>query len=128
MEGNDRMTDPMSGRVEKLLPLSRSAFHLLLALHKGPSHGYAIKQEVEALSQGVVRMGPGTLYTTIQRGRELGLIEESDSRPPPDEDHSQRRYYALTPLGRAALEAEVRRLGRVVDFARAAVATRPTRS
>jgi DNA-binding PadR family transcriptional regulator len=122
------MTDPTSGQLEKLLPLSRSAFHLLLALHEGPSHGYAIKQEVEALSQGVVRMGPGTLYTTIQRGRELGLIEESDSRPPPGEDHSQRRYYALTPLGRAALEAEVRRLGRVVDFARAVIATPPTRS
>lgn len=122
------MTDPTPGQVENLLPLSRSAFHLLLALHEGPSHGYAIKQEVEALSQGVVRMGPGTLYTTIQRGRELGLIEESDLRPPPDEDHSQRRYYALTPLGRAALEAEVRRLGRVVDFARAAMATPPPQS
>lgn len=121
------MTGTTRDDAEKLLPLSRSAFHLLLALHEGPSHGYAIKQEVEALSQGIVRMGPGTLYTTIQRVQELGLIQESNLRPPPDEDHSQRRYYALTPLGRAALEAEVRRLGRVVDFARSAIATPPTR-
>lgn len=121
------MSQPEDSTVQELLPLPRSTFHLLLALHPGPLHGYAIKQGVEKLSDGVVRMGPGTLYTTIQRGQQLELIEETRWRPPPAEDHSQRRYYSLTPLGRAVLEAEVRRLGQVVDFARAALAVPPRR-
>jgi len=119
------MSQPTKRMVQDLLPLPRSTFHLLLALHPGPLHGYAIKQGVEERSHGIVRMGPGTLYTTIQRGQQLELIEETQWRPPPSEDHSQRRYYSLTALGRAVLEAEVRRLGQVVDFARTALATPP---
>ena len=121
------MSQPNDPAVKELLPLPRSTLHLMLALHPGPLHGYAIKQGVEERSGGIVRMGPGTLYTTIQRSQQLRLIEETDWRPPPSEDHSQRRYYSLTLLGQAVLEAEVNRLGQVVDFARAALATRPRR-
>lgn len=107
--------------VSEVLPLSRSLLHLLLALQEGARHGYAVKKRVEALSDGVVKMGPGTLYTTIQRGEEQGLICESHDRPPDDEDQSQRRYYELTDLGRQALVAEVERLDVLVTTARAAL-------
>ena len=104
-----------------LLPLSRSLVHLLLALHEGERHGYAVKKRVEEMSGGVVRMGPGTLYTTIQRAEDLGLIEESEDRAPPAEDQSQRRYYELTPFGARVLAAEVERLGTFIDHARTAL-------
>ena len=107
--------------VRALLPLSRSLLHLLLALQEGKRHGYAVKKRVEELSDGVVKMGPGTLYTTIQRAEERQLIRESAERGPEDEDRSQRRYYELTDLGRQALGAEVERLGQFVDEARAAL-------
>lgn len=109
-------------RVQEFLPLPRSSFHVLLTLHEGVHHGYAIKQQVEELSGGLVRLGPGTLYTTLQKCEHQGLIHESDRRAPPGRDQKQRRYYALTPLGRRVLEAEVARLGSVVDRARAALA------
>ncbi len=105
-----------------VLPLSRSQLYLLLAIQEGERHGYAVKKRVEELSGGVVKMGPGTLYTAIQRAEEQGLIAESDRRPPEDEDQPQRRYWALTELGRAALSAEVDRLGSFVASARAALA------
>ena len=105
--------------LQGLLPLSRSILHLLAALQAGARHGYAVKQHVEAESGGVVRMGPGTLYTSIQRAEDLGLIEESAERAPHEEDQAQRRYYDLTPLGRRALRAEVQRLSAFVDQARA---------
>lgn len=104
-----------------LLPLKSRAFHILLALSEGDRHGYAIKQQVEELTDGVLRLGPGTLYETIQRLEKSGLIEESPHRPEPSEDHSQRRYYRLTALGRRVLEVEVERLGNVIDYARARV-------
>ncbi|NNM32749.1 MAG: helix-turn-helix transcriptional regulator [Gemmatimonadetes bacterium] len=104
-----------------VLPLSRSQLYLLLAIQEGERHGYAVKKRVEELSGGVVRMGPGTLYTAIQRAEEQGLIEESDERPPEAEDQSQRRYYRVTALGREALLAEVDRLGDFVASARSAL-------
>ena len=107
--------------VTSLLPLSRSLLHLLLALHEGERHGYAVKKRVEELSGGIVRMGPGTLYTTIQRAEDLGLIVESDERAPAAEDRSQRRYYELTPLGGQVLAAEVERVGAFIDHARTAL-------
>lgn len=106
----------------QVLPLSRSQLYLLLAIQEGERHGYAVKKRVEELSDGVVKMGPGTLYAAIQRAGEQGLIRESDERPPKDEDQRQRRYYALTTLGREALAAEVDRLGDFVASARAALA------
>ena len=107
--------------IRALLPLSRSLLHLLLALQEGERHGYAVKKRVEELSGGVVKMGPGTLYTTIQRAEEQGLIRESAERPPEEEDQSQRRYYELTDLGRRALAADVERIGAFVEQARAAL-------
>lgn len=107
--------------LEDLLPLSRSLVHLLLALQEGERHGYAVKKRVEELSGGVVKMGPGTLYTTIQRAEEQGLIRASEARPPEEREHAQRRYYELTDLGRTALASEVERLGVFVDQARAAL-------
>ncbi len=107
--------------IRALLPLSRSLLHLLLALQEGERHGYAVKKRVEELSGGVVKMGPGTLYTTIQRAEEQALIRESVDRPPEAEDQSQRRYYELTDMGRQALAAEVERLGQFVDQARTAL-------
>ncbi len=111
--------------VTHLLPLSRSLLHLLLALHEGERHGSAVKKRVEKLSNGIVRMGPGTLYTTIQRAEDLGFIVESTKRAPEAEDQSQRRYYELEPLGRQVLAAEVERLGAFIDHARAAMTGAP---
>jgi len=105
-----------------VLPLSRSQLYLLLAIQEGERHGYAVKKRVEELSDGVVKMGPGTLYAAIQRAEEQGLIRESDDRPAEEKDHRQRRYYALTALGREALAAEVDRLGDFVASARSALA------
>lgn len=109
------------GGLGEVLPLSRSQLYLLLAIQEGERHGYAVKKRVEELSGGVVKMGPGTLYASIQRADEQGLIRESDERPPEDEDQRQRRYYALTELGREALAAEVDRLGDFVASARSAL-------
>lgn len=116
--------DSMAAR--NVLPLSRSLLHLLLALQEGQRHGYAVKKRVEELSNGVVKMGPGTLYTTIQRAEEQGLIRESAERPE-DDDQSQRRYYELTDFGRDALASEVDRLGHFVDVARTALSGAPAK-
>lgn len=99
-------------------PLRPAVFHILLALADGDRHGYAIKQEVEERTAGAVRMGPGTLYESIQRMEEGDLIEESDQRPGPDEDKAQRRYYRLTRHGEAVLRAEVARLADMLDYAK----------
>lgn len=104
--------------LERLLPLPPASFHALVALGEGDLHGYGVRQRVETLTGGAVRLPPGTLYETIHRLRGQGLVEESDRRPPPEDDHSQRTYYRLTPLGQAALRAEVERVGAVVDHAR----------
>lgn len=104
--------------LDPVLPLSRSLLHLLMALREGERHGYAVMKWVEDHTDGVVRMGPGTLYTTIQRAETLGLIVESDDRAPSDEDQRQRKYYDLTPLGLSALRSEVERWGAFVDRAR----------
>lgn len=107
----------MSGAASasKLLPLTPVVFHTLLALAEGPSHGYVIAREVEEVTDGRVKMGPGTLYGSLHRMRDDGLIEEVE-RGPGDEEgavHSERRrYYELTALGRSALRLEGERLAR----------------
>jgi DNA-binding PadR family transcriptional regulator len=98
-------------------PLFKSGLHVLLALADGDRHGYAIKQEVERLTAGDVRLGPGTLYEAIQRLEQRGLIAESGERPDTD-DRADRRYYRLTPAGRAVLKAELRRAARLVEYGR----------
>ncbi len=101
--------------LRKLLPLTPAVFFILFALAGGEKHGYAIMQQVKSLSDGKFRMGPGTLYTTIQRLLDLGLIEEITKR---DEAEGRRRYYRLTGAGRAVFEAEVRRMDSVVRLVR----------
>lgn len=97
-----------------LLPLTPAVFHILLALAEGERHGYAVMQEVEERTGGVVRMGPGTLYGSLKRMMASGLIQGAG-----DEDAERRRHYALTKLGRAVLQAEAQRLETLVDAARA---------
>ena len=113
---------------DDLLPLTPVVLHILLALTSGARHGYAVAQEVEALTDGAVRMGPGTLYGSIQRMLAAGLIEETTGataagraagRPAArGDDDRARRYYRATPLGRRVLQRELERLARVVDHAR----------
>jgi len=107
--------------VNRLLPLTPAVFYVLLALAPGPKHGYAIMQETDTLSDGGFRMGPATLYSTIQRLVALDLIDETTDDT---SDDSRRRYYELTSMGRRLLETEVRRMGSVVRMANARLAPR----
>jgi DNA-binding PadR family transcriptional regulator len=100
---------------DDLLPLTPVVLHILLALAAGERHGYAVAQDVEALTDGAVRMGPGTLYGSLQRMLTAGLIEETVAG---DADRA-RRYYRATAFGRRVLDRELERLARVVDHARA---------
>ena len=85
-----------------LTPLSPAIFHILLSLGEGERHGYAIKREISARTQGKLKLGPGVLYGSINKMLELGLIEESDERPDPHLDDERRRYYRITAYGRKA--------------------------
>ena len=99
-------------------PLPRTAMLVLLAIGPEERHGYAIMREVARITDGSTRLGPGGVYTTIRRLLDDGLIEETDGRPDPELDDQRRRYYRLTPTGRAAAAAEVRRLDSIVRSAR----------
>jgi DNA-binding PadR family transcriptional regulator len=99
-------------------PLTPAVFHLLLALAGGDRHGYDIMRGIATATDGKVQMGPGTLYGTIKRLLQAGLIIETDERPDPALDDSRRRYYHLTEGGRQALAAEVERLESLVAAAR----------
>jgi len=103
--------------LQHLLPLTPAVFFVLFALGEGEKHGYAIMQETEKLSDRKFRMGPGTLYTTLQRLLDLGLIEEIEAGRNAESD-SRRRYYRLTGNGRLLLEAELARMDSVVRLAR----------
>ncbi len=100
---------------EEFLPLSPQEFQILLSLADRERHGYGIMQEVEARTGGEMRLGPGTLYGAIKRMRGPALIEEAGEREEGDE---RRRYYRLTPLGRAVAVAEAQRLAALVADAR----------
>src|SRR5439155_15954831 len=106
--------------VAELLPLPPATFHILLALMDQDRHGYAIIQDIEARTRGELRLSAGTLYRSIQRMLEQGLIVETRERPAPEEDDERRRYYRITPLGNAVAKAEARRLTDLVRWARAA--------
>src|SRR5215475_7488939 len=108
------------GERDALLPLTPSAYHILLALAAGEKHGYAVMQEVNRLSEGAVKLGPGTLYRSLKGLLDQGLIAESGERPDPAHDDERRRYYRLTDLGQRVTQAETRRLARLVERARAA--------
>ena len=105
---------------EALLPLPQAAFHILVALAQGDRHGYAIMQDVAAGTGGNLKLNPGTLYTTIRRLLEQGLVIELDERPDPEEDDERRRYYRLSELGREVAKAEAARLRQTLAFARQA--------
>lgn len=103
------------------LPLPPAPLHIVLALRGGERHGYAIMQDVERLSDGVIRMGPGTLYGTLKRLLEQGLIEESDGPADPSPESQRRRYYRLTAIGQHVSDAELGRLAALVERARGSV-------
>jgi DNA-binding PadR family transcriptional regulator len=105
--------------VSSFLPLTPAIAYILLALADGPRHGYGIMQEVDRITDGGVRMGPGTLYGTVKRMLAARLLEEADVRPDPALDDERRRYYRATPLGVAVLEAETARMQALVSAARA---------
>lgn len=100
------------------LPLTPAVLHILLALadERNGKHGYAVAREVEESTDGQIRMGPGTLYGSIQRMLDAALIEERRGRA--IEDDERRRYYRLTALGRRVLSLELERLAAVVALAR----------
>lgn len=102
---------------DTFLPLPASAMHILVALADGEKHGYAIMTDVAQLSGGAVRMGSGTLYGSIKRMLQQGLIEEADERPDPALDDQRRRYYRLTALGQQVGAAEHARLAALVEAA-----------
>jgi DNA-binding PadR family transcriptional regulator len=106
--------------VDALLPLPAATFHILLALADQDRHGYAILQEVEARTGGELRLSAGTLYRSVHRMLEQGLVVETGDRPAPDEDDERRRYYRITPYGTAVAKAEARRFAQLIRLARAA--------
>ena len=102
-----------------LLPLPVAQLHILLALADGEKHGYAIMGEVEVMTDGDVTMGPGTLYGTVKRMLDAGLVEETDERPDPELDDERRRYYRLTGFGARVLDAEIARMAQLARTAEA---------
>jgi DNA-binding PadR family transcriptional regulator len=112
-------TTPDPSDVTALLPLPPATFHILLALSAGDRHGYGIIQDVESRTGGTLRLSPGTLYRSIQRLLEQGLIDEPKRRSDPSDD-PRRRYYRITPFGTAVARAETRRLTHLVRLARVA--------
>jgi len=106
-----------SDDVDSFLPLPASAMHIIVAVAGGEKHGYAIMRDVEDLSGGAVTMGPGTLYGSIKRMIDQGLLTEVAERPDPDLDDERRRYYRLTDLGHRVGAAEQQRLSRLLSAA-----------
>jgi DNA-binding PadR family transcriptional regulator len=96
------------------LPLTPAVFHILLSLADADRHGYGIAQEVERATHGDVRLGPGTLYGTLDRMARAGLVVETDERA----RDRRRVYFRATPLGLEVARAEARRLARLVELAR----------
>ena len=107
------MNDPTA-----LLPLPPAAFHILMAVADDDRHGYAIIQDVAARTGGELKLSAGTLYRSIQRMLDEGLIVETRERPVPELDDERRRYYRITVFGREVARAEARRLTQLVRLAR----------
>ncbi len=98
-------------------PLTPAVFHILLALSNGERHGYGIMKQVEEDSQGSITMGPGTLYGSLKRMLDAGLVKESSKRVDPEMDDERRIYYRITAAGANALAAEFKRLQNLVKLA-----------
>jgi DNA-binding PadR family transcriptional regulator len=104
---------------DSLLPLPTAVFHILIALADRDRHGYSIMQDVASRTAGKVELSAGTLYSSIRRMLEQGLIEELAESPDPSSSDERRRYYRLTRFGRRVATAEVGRLNALVKQARA---------
>ena len=109
----------VTNEIDDLLPLPPVTFHILVAVAEEDRHGYAIMQDVARRTDGAIKLNAGTLYRSIQRMLEQGLISETTARPAPELDDERRRYYRITPLGRGVARAETRRLSQMVKLARA---------
>jgi DNA-binding PadR family transcriptional regulator len=103
---------------QSLLPLAPATFHILLSLAAGDKHGYAIIQDVTTRTNNQLKLGAGTLYRSLQRMLEEGLILETGDRPTPELDDERRRYYRLTVFGACVARAETQRLAELVRLAR----------
>jgi DNA-binding PadR family transcriptional regulator len=108
----------MAPQPASLLPLPSATFHILMAVASEDRHGYAIILDIEQRTGGVLRLSAGTLYRSIQRMLEQGLLIETNERPAPELDDERRRYYRITPFGAAVARAEARRLSDLVVMAR----------
>ncbi|MBN2312456.1 MAG: helix-turn-helix transcriptional regulator [Sedimentisphaerales bacterium] len=99
-------------------PLTPAVLHILLALSTEERHGYGIMKQVESDSQGKVKMGPGTLYGSLSRMMEAGLIRESEKKIDPKMDDERRIYYSITGFGQKTLASELERYREVVGIAK----------
>jgi DNA-binding PadR family transcriptional regulator len=120
MEGGYTMANAQGTKAEAeaRLPLPPATFEILLALADGERHGYAIMKEVSERTEGAVRLGPGTLYGSLKRLLEAGLVAEGRERADPYLSDDRRRYYRITDFGRAVARAEARRMAGMVRAAR----------
>jgi len=109
----------VTNEIDALLPLPPATFHILVSLADEERHGYAIMQDIAARTGGALKLSAGTLYRSIQRMLEQGLLVESRHRPAAALDDERRRYYRVTPFGTAVARAEAGRLTQLVGFARA---------
>ena len=99
---------------QRFLPLTPTVFHMLLALADDEKHGYGIMRAVEKETQGQMQIRTGSLYGSIRRMIEAGLIEETNERPDPELDDERRRYYGLTDFGRRVLTVEAARIAQAM--------------
>lgn len=111
------MKSAIEAQPEDLLPLQSAVFQILVALADRERHGYGIMQDIAARTDGKMRLSPGTLYGSIKRMLEQGLIQESDERPDPELDDERRRYYRITEFGRRVAGAETERLSKLISQA-----------
>jgi DNA-binding PadR family transcriptional regulator len=114
-----RHADMSDSDAESFLPLPRDTFHILVSLADKERHGYSVMQDIAERTDGALRLSPSSLYASIKRLLEQGLIEELAERPDPQHDDERRRYYRLSRLGRQVAMAEAQRLERLLADARA---------
>jgi DNA-binding PadR family transcriptional regulator len=114
-----RHADLSDSDAESFLPLPRDTFHILVSLADRERHGYSVMQDIAERTGGALRLSPSSLYASIKRLLEQGLIEEVAERPDPRHDDERRRYYRLSRLGRQVAMAEARRLEQLLADARA---------
>jgi DNA-binding PadR family transcriptional regulator len=110
------MPRDLDTEIDALLPLAPAFLHILIALGEGERHGYSIMQDVAERTGGRVRMSPGTLYGSIKRMLEEGLIEELTTGAAGADE--RRRFYRITRFGRKVVAAEAERMSSLLTQAR----------